>query len=64
MSPAGAENGVFVLVEESAEAIVSADVEVRDFGGVGDWWRKRAQGPGVVDAAVGPACVVVPLVLV
>jgi hypothetical protein len=45
--------GVFVFVEESAESIVSADVQMRDRGGVGDRFRQRTQGPGVRDAPMG-----------
>jgi hypothetical protein len=51
-------------VQQSAEVIVSADVEVRDRVGIGDRRRERPQWAGVVDAAVGPVLVVVPFVLV
>ncbi len=54
---------MFVLVEESAEAIVSADVELRDRVGVGDRGRQWLQRAAVVDAAVRAMIIVVPFVL-
>jgi hypothetical protein len=60
----GSSSGVSVLVEQSAEVIVSADVEACGRVGVRDRWRKRVHRPDVVDAAVTAMLVVVPLVLV
>jgi hypothetical protein len=51
-------------VEESAEAIMSVDVEVCDRVRVADRVGQRLQGAGVVDAAVRAMIVVVPFVLV
>jgi len=54
---------MFVFVEETAGAVVSADAQVRDGGRVGDRLGERAQRSGVGDAAVWPVRVVVPFVL-
>jgi hypothetical protein len=42
-----------VFVEESGEAITSADVQVRDRGWVGDRLGERAQWSSVRDAPMG-----------
>jgi hypothetical protein len=54
---------VFVFVEESAEPIVSEDVQMRDRGAAGDRFGQRIQRPGVRDAPMGTVTVVVPFVL-
>jgi hypothetical protein len=41
-------------MRQSAEVIVSAEVEVRDRVGIGDRRGERPQRARVVDAAVGP----------
>jgi hypothetical protein len=51
------------LAAASAEAIATADVEVRDRVRVGDRGRQRLQGAGIVDAAVRAVTVVMLLVL-
>ena len=50
--------GMPVLVEHSAEAVASADVEAGGGGRLGDRWGQRAQWPGVGDSLVWPVGVV------
>lgn len=45
---------MFVFVEESAESVTAADLQLRDAVGIGDRVGERVQGPGVGDPAVGP----------
>src|SRR6266516_3777146 len=54
--------GMLVFVEEPAEAVAPADVQMRDRGWIDDlgWWPEE---PGIRDAPVGPMEVVVPFVL-
>jgi hypothetical protein len=54
---------VFVLVEESAEPIVSADVQMCEPGKAGDRFGQRIQRPGVRNTPMGTVTVVVPFVL-
>jgi hypothetical protein len=53
---------MFVFVEDAAETIVSADVQVCDRGATGDRFGQWVQGSGVRDAAMGSVTVVVPFV--
>jgi hypothetical protein len=55
---------MFVFVEDAAEAIMSADRQVRGRSGIGDRGGQWVQGPGVGDPAVWAMSVVVPFVLV
>ncbi len=52
---------MFVLGEESAEAIATADVEVGDLAGVGDRLGEWAQRSGIGNASMWPVRVVMPL---
>ncbi len=54
---------MFVFIEEAAEAVPSADVQVCDCGWVGDRLGELAQRSGIRDAPMGPVRVVVPLIL-
>ena len=54
---------MFVFVDDAAEAVASADGEVRDLVWIGDRFGQWLQWSGVRDAPVGPMFVVVPLVL-
>jgi hypothetical protein len=56
-------SGMLVFVEEPAETVVSADVQMRDLVRVGEWLGEWTQRSGVGDASVGPVRVVVPFVL-
>jgi hypothetical protein len=47
-----------VLVEESAEAVVSSYVQVGDLVWISDRWRQRAERPGIGDALVGSVLVI------
>jgi hypothetical protein len=47
-----------VLVEDAAEPVPSADVEVRDLLSVGYRFGERAQGCGSPEGPVGPVLVV------
>jgi hypothetical protein len=47
-----------VLVEDAAQPLSSADVQVDDLGLVGDRLWQRVQGAGVGDALVGSVRVV------
>jgi hypothetical protein len=49
---------MFILVEETAEAVVSSYVEVGDLLGVGVWVGEWVQWAGVRDSLVGPVFVV------
>ena len=53
---------MIVFVEEAAGTVASADAQVRDGGRVGDRLGEWAQRPGVGNASMGPARVVVPFV--
>ena len=55
---------MFIFVDDSAEAVTSTNIQVRDRGQIGDRFRQRLQRSGVGDAPVGPVPVVMPLVLV
>jgi hypothetical protein len=49
---------MLVLVEDAAEAVVSADVKTCDARRIGDWWGRRSQWSAVGDALVRPMAVV------
>jgi hypothetical protein len=49
---------MFVFIEEAAEAVPSADVQVCDCGWVGDRLGEPAQWSGIGDAPMGPVRVV------
>ena len=50
-------------MEDTAESVVSADAELCEGRGFGDWVGQKPQRPGVGDAAVGSMIVVVAFVL-
>jgi hypothetical protein len=54
---------MFVLLEESAETIVSADAQTCDCGGTGDWLGQRMLGVGVRDTPMRLVTVMVLFVL-
>jgi hypothetical protein len=54
---------MIVFLEESAEAIVSANAYTGECRGIGDRFGQRAQGSGVRDPSVRPVLVVVLFVL-
>jgi len=54
---------MLVFVGEAAEAIASADVQVRDRGWIDDRLGQRAQWTGIRDAPMRPMMVVVSFVL-
>jgi hypothetical protein len=54
---------VLVLVEDAAESVMSADVEVVEPVRFGDWLGEWAQGRRGVERAVGPVLVVEGFVL-
>jgi hypothetical protein len=49
---------MLVFEEDAAEAVVSADVQMRDAHRIGDWRRQRASRSGVGDALMRPMAVV------
>jgi hypothetical protein len=55
---------MFIFMNDAAEEVASADVEVRDRARVGERFGEWAQGSGVRDAPMRPVRVVVPFVLV
>ncbi len=55
---------MLILVDDSAEALMSTDVEVRDRGQIGDRFWQWLRGSGVRDAPVRAVRVVMLLVLV
>lgn len=54
---------MFVLVEDSAQTLVSSYVQVGDLVPMSDWWWQRAEGAGIGDALVGPVLVIEPFKL-
>lgn len=54
--------GIFVLVQEPAEPVVSADAQLGERGGIGDRFGQRLQRSGVPDTPVRAVPVVVPFV--
>ncbi|HEX3591331.1 MAG TPA: hypothetical protein VHV74_17055 [Pseudonocardiaceae bacterium] len=59
----GWSGGVPALVDHSSESIVSADVEVADSRGVGDWFGRGTERCCLVEGLVWSMCVVVLLEL-
>jgi hypothetical protein len=45
--------GMPVLMEDAAEPVASADIEVHDLPGIGDWFGQGAQGRGGLEGPVG-----------
>ena len=62
-NPIGAGHADFLFVDDPAEAILPADVDVRDLGRIGDRFGHRSQGSGVRNTPVRSMSVVVALVL-
>lgn len=57
-TPSVQARSVFILVQEAAEVIASADVQVCDCGWIGDRLGERVQRPGIRDAPMRPVRVV------
>ena len=53
-----------VHVDDAAETVVPADVQVRETPGIGDWFGDRAQRCGLMHRLVGSVFVVVEFELV
>jgi hypothetical protein len=46
---------MFTFMEDAAEAIASANVQMRDRGRIGDRHREWVHGPGIGDASMRAA---------